>query len=142
VQAVGSNPEAAREAGLPVRSVLISVYAISGLTAGIAGLIENGRLGAVQPTVGTGEELTVITGVVLGGASLFGGRGSIVGSLLGVATLQMVADGLVLAHLSPYLFDMLRACVLLVAVLLVTLRGRKLRIGGLGRRLGWGVTPL
>jgi len=141
VQAVGSNAHAARELGLPVRWVLVSVYAISGLTAGLAGLIENGRLGAVQPTVGTGEELTVITAVVLGGASLFGGRGSIVGSLLGVLILEMVADGLVLAHLSPYLFDIIRASVLLAAVLLAMAQGRLQRPLGGARRLRWGVTP-
>jgi ribose/xylose/arabinose/galactoside ABC-type transport system permease subunit len=124
VQAVGANPEGARELGLPVRRVIVGVYAISGLTAALAGLIENGRLGALQPTVGLGEELTVITAVVLGGTSLFGGKGSILGSLLGVALLQMVADGLVLAQISPYVFDMLRASVLIVAVLFGTSRGR------------------
>lgn len=139
VQAIGSNPDAARELGLPVRSVLIGVYGISGLTAGLAGLIENGRLNALQPTVGLGEEFTVITAVVLGGTSLFGGKGSIFGSLLGVAILQMVADGLVLANLSPYIFDMLRASVLLAAVLAGTLQGRGLPLGWLGRRRRWGV---
>jgi ribose/xylose/arabinose/galactoside ABC-type transport system permease subunit len=127
VQAVGANAEAARNLGLPVRRVLVCVYAISGLTAAIAGLIENGRLGALQPTVGLGEELTVITAVVLGGTSLFGGRGSIVGSLLGVALLEMVADGLVLARISPYVFDMLRASVLIVAVLIGTSKAGGLR---------------
>src|SRR5712692_9890024 len=124
VQAIGANPEAARELGLPVRWVLIGVYSIGGLTAALAGLIENGRLSALQPTVGLGEELTVITAVVLGGTSLFGGKGSIFGSLVGVAILQMVADGLVLANLSPYIFDMLRASVLLGAVLAGTAQGR------------------
>jgi ribose transport system permease protein len=127
VQAIGANAEAARNLGLPVRRVLVGVYAISGLTAAFAGLIENGRLGALQPTVGLGEELTVITAVVLGGTSLFGGKGSILGSLFGVALLQMVANGLVLARISPYVFDMLRASVLIVAVLIGTSRARGLR---------------
>ena len=130
VQAIGANPEAARELGLPVRWVLIGVYSIGGLTAALAGLIENGRLSALQPTVGLGEELTVITAVVLGGTSLFGGKGSIFGSLVGVAILQMVADGLVLANLSPYIFDMLRASVLLGAFLAGTAQGRDSRLCG------------
>jgi ribose transport system permease protein len=141
VQAIGANAEAARNLGLPVRRVLVGVYAISGLTAALAGLIENGRLGALQPTVGLGEELTVITAVVLGGTSLFGGRGSIVGSLLGVALLQMVADGLVLARISPYVFDMLRASVLIVAVLIGTSKAGGLRALPTGRRRRLEVGP-
>ena len=134
VQAIGANAEAARNLGLPVRRVLVGVYAIGGLTAAFAGLIENGRLGALQPTVGLGEELTVITAVVLGGTSLFGGKGSILGSLFGVALLQMVANGLVLAHISPYVFDMLRASVLIAAVLVGTSRARGLRAVPIVRR--------
>jgi len=141
VQAIGANAEAARNLGLPVRRVLVGVYAISGLTAALAGLIENGRLGALQPTVGLGEELTVITAVVLGGTSLFGGKGSILGSLLGVALLQMVADGLVLARISPYVFDMLRASVLIVAVLVGTSRARGLRAVPIVRRRRLEVGP-
>jgi ribose transport system permease protein len=141
VQAIGANAEAARNLGLPVRRVLVGVYAISGLTAALAGLIENGRLGALQPTVGLGEELTVITAVVLGGTSLFGGKGSILGSLLGVAVLQMVADGLVLARISPYVFDMLRASVLIVAVLVGTSRVGSLRALPIGRRRRLEVGP-
>jgi ribose transport system permease protein len=141
VQAIGANSEAARNLGLPVRRVLVGVYAISGLTAALAGLIENGRLGAVQPTVGLGEELTVITAVVLGGTSLSGGKGSILGSLLGVALLQMVADGLVLARISPYVFDMLRASVLIVAVLVGTSKARGPRAFPSGRRRRLEVGP-
>ncbi len=141
VQAIGANAEAARNLGLPVRRVLVCVYAISGLTAALAGLIENGRLGALQPTVGIGEELTVITAVVLGGTSLFGGKGSILGSLLGVALLQMVADGLVLARISPYVFDMLRASVLIVAVLIGTSRARGLRALPIARQRRLEVGP-
>jgi ribose/xylose/arabinose/galactoside ABC-type transport system permease subunit len=141
VQAIGANAEAARNLGLPVRRVLVAVYAISGLTAALAGLIENGRLGALQPTVGLGEELTVITAVVLGGTSLFGGRGSIIGSLLGVALLQMVADGLVLARISPYVFDMLRASVLIAAVLIGTSKVGGLRALPTGRRRRLEVGP-
>jgi ribose/xylose/arabinose/galactoside ABC-type transport system permease subunit len=141
VQAIGANAEAARNLGLPVRRVLVGVYAISGLTAALAGLIENGRLGALQPTVGLGEELTVITAVVLGGTSLAGGKGSILGSLLGVALLQMVADGLVLARISPYVFDMLRASVLIVAVLVGTSKAGGLRALPVVRRRRLEVAP-
>lgn len=116
VQAVGANRAAAEEAGLPVRRVLVGVYALTGLAAGIAALIIVGRLGAVQPTVGNGFELTVITAVVLGGTSLAGGRGSVLGTVLGALILITVENGLILIAASPYVFDIVRACVLILAV--------------------------
>jgi ribose/xylose/arabinose/galactoside ABC-type transport system permease subunit len=117
VQAVGSSPSAARNAGLPVKSVLIAVYAIGGLLAGVAVVVQVGRLGAVQPTLDSGFELTVITAVVLGGTSLNGGRGGIVGTALGAVILTIVENGLVLTGASPYIFDIVRGVVLLAALL-------------------------
>jgi ribose transport system permease protein len=121
VQAVGSSPSASRDAGLPIRRVLIAVYVLAGVLAGICALIQVGRLGAVQPTVGQGFELTVITAVVLGGTSLFGGRGNISGTVLGCLILTIVENGLVLTGTSLYVFDIVRAAVLLTAVLVATI---------------------
>lgn len=126
VQAVGSSPSAARDAGLPVRRVLVAVYVLAAGLAGVAALIQVGRLGAVQPTVGQGFELTVITAVVLGGTSLLGGRGSVLGTALGCLILTLVENGLVLTGTSPYVFDIVRAGVLLAAVLAASFQGGSL----------------
>ncbi|GAA2331465.1 ABC transporter permease [Dactylosporangium salmoneum] len=117
VQAVGSSPEAAANAGLPVRGVLVGAYAVAGLLAAVASLAQTARLGAVQPSIGQGYELTVITAVVLGGTTLLGGRGSIGGTVLGALVLTTVQTGLVFSGASPYVFDIVRGGVLLAAVL-------------------------
>jgi ribose/xylose/arabinose/galactoside ABC-type transport system permease subunit len=126
VQAVGSNPDAAVNAGLPIRRVLVGVYALAGLLAAIASLTQTARLGAVQPSIGQGFELTVITAVVLGGTSLFGGRGSISGTVLGALILTTVQTGLVFSGASPYVFDIVRGGVLLAAVLAAGARWQNL----------------
>lgn len=117
VQALGSNPSAAANAGLRIASLLVAVYAIAGFTAGLASMVQLGRLGAVQPTLDLGFELTVITAVVLGGTALTGGVGGIVGTAIGALILVLVENGLVLAGASPYIFDIVRGAVLLAAVL-------------------------
>jgi len=124
VQAVGSSQSSAEGAGLPVRPVIVGAYTVAGLLAGVAALIQTARLGAVQPSIGQGYELTVITAVVLGGTSLFGGRGSVGGSVLGALVLTTVQTGLVYANASPYLFDIIRGGVLLAAVLAAGTRWR------------------
>ena len=136
VQAAGSNPEAASNAGLPVRRVLVGAYALAGLLAAVASLTQTARLGAVQPSIGQGFELTVITAVVLGGTTLLGGRGSIGGTVLGALILTTVQTGLVFSGASPYVFDIVRGGVLLAAVLAAGARWRNLAhaVGLTGRR--------
>lgn len=124
LQAVGSHRDAAVDAGLPVRRVVIGAYALAGLLAAVASLTQAGRLGAVQPSIGQGYELTVVTAVVLGGTSLFGGRGSITGTVLGALVLTTAQTGLVFSGASPYVFDIVRGAVLLVAVLAAAVRWR------------------
>jgi ribose/xylose/arabinose/galactoside ABC-type transport system permease subunit len=126
VQAVGSDLDAAVDAGVPVRRVLVGTYALAGLLAAVASLTQTARLGAVQPSIGQGFELTVITAVVLGGTSLFGGRGSIGGTVLGALILTTVQTGLVFSGASPYVFDIVRGSVLLAAVLAAGARWRNL----------------
>jgi ribose/xylose/arabinose/galactoside ABC-type transport system permease subunit len=136
VQAVGSNFGAAVDAGLPVRRTLVGAYAFAGLLAAVASLTQTARLGAVQPSIGQGYELTVITAVVLGGTSLFGGRGSIAGTVLGALILTTSQTGLVFSGASPYVFDIVRGGVLLTAVLAAAARWRNLAhaAGRIGRR--------
>jgi ribose/xylose/arabinose/galactoside ABC-type transport system permease subunit len=140
VQAVGSNLDAAVDAGLPVRRVLVGAYASAGLLAAVASLAQTARLGTVQPSIGQGHELTVITAVVLGGTSLFGGRGSIGGTVLGALILTTVQTGLVFSGASPYVFDIVRGGVLLAAVLAAAARWRDLAhaVGLTGRRVRHG----
>lgn len=126
LQAVGSHREAAANAGLPIRRVVVAAYALAGVLAALASLTETARLGAVQPSLGQGYELTVITAVVLGGTSLFGGRGSIAGTVLGALVLTVVQTGLVFSGASPYVFDIVRGAVLLAAVLAAATRWRDL----------------
>ena len=126
LQAVGSNRAAALNAGLPVRTVTIAAYALAGLLAALASLTQTARLGAVQPSIGEGYELTVITAVVLGGTSLFGGRGSITGTVLGALVLTTAQTGLVFSGASPYVFDIVRGGVLLAAVVAAGIRWRTL----------------
>ena len=138
VQAVGSSADAAVDAGLPTRRVIAGAYALAGLLAAVASLTETARLGTVQPSIGQGYELTVITAVVLGGTSLFGGRGGIGGTVLGALILTTVQTGLVFSGASPYVFDIVRGSVLLAAVLAAGARwrvlGRALRPIGRIRR--------
>ncbi|MEU9157588.1 ABC transporter permease [Streptomyces sp. NPDC048417] len=126
VQAVGSNRGAALDAGIPVRTVTAGVFTLAGLLAAVAALTQTARLGTVQPSIGQGYELTVITAVVLGGTSLFGGRGSIIGTVLGALVLTTAQTGLVFSGASPYVFDIVRGAVLLVAVIAAGARWRNL----------------
>jgi ribose transport system permease protein len=95
--AIGGNREAAERAGIRVDRWIVLVFVFQGLLVGLAGVILMGRLDAAQPTVGTGLELAVIAGVVLGGTSLFGGRGLIGGTIVGVLLIGVLENGLLLA---------------------------------------------
>ncbi len=93
VYAVGSNAESARLSGVPVSFVLLAVYSISGLLAGFAGVLTTSRLGAGIPTAGTGYELQAIAGAVIGGASLSGAKGRVIGAVLGALIMGLLANG-------------------------------------------------
>ncbi|WP_102127089.1 ABC transporter permease [Deinococcus planocerae] len=94
--AVGNNPEAARLTGIPTNRVLLMVYTLAGLTYGIAALLLTARTGVGDPNAGQTEALASITAVVLGGTSLFGGRGAIIGTLLGALIVGVFTNGLTL----------------------------------------------
>src|SRR5262249_51816667 len=94
VYAVGGNPEAARLSGINVVAVIVSVYAISGFFAGLAGVIQTGRLGAAAPVAGTGIELSAAAAVLLGGTSFSGGAGGVGGTFIGVLFIGVLRNGL------------------------------------------------
>lgn len=125
--AVGNDPVAAARAGIRVKRLLISVYVICGGLAGLAAFVGVIQLGTVVPSFGTGDEFDAIAAAVLGGASLFGGRGSVFpGTVAGTLLVQMIAVGLVFMQVDLYLTPMISAGVILLAVLLDTIRTRQL----------------
>lgn len=122
VRAVGGNPEAARNAGINVRRVSTIVYTLSGLSAALAGVLLAARLGSGQPSVGNGFELQVISAVIIGGTSLFGGIGSIAGSLLGSLILSVLTTGLILLRIDAVLQNFVVGVIIVAAVGLDQLR--------------------
>jgi len=116
VTGIGANAEAVRRAGVNTRRIALTVYAISGLAAAMAGLIIAARLGSGSSNAGGGFELDVIAAVVLGGTSLFGGRGTIVGTMLGALTVAVIGNGLILSHLSPFLTPIVEGIIILAAI--------------------------
>jgi simple sugar transport system permease protein len=116
VTGIGANAEAVRRAGVNTRRIVLTVYALSGLAASMAGLIIAARLGSGSSNAGVGFELDVIAAVVLGGTSLFGGRGTIVGTMLGALTVAVIGNGLILSHLSPFLTPIVEGIIILVAI--------------------------
>ncbi|PND21616.1 ABC transporter permease [Ensifer sp. MMN_5] len=116
VTGVGANAEATRRAGVNTRRVILWVYTLSGTSAAAAGVILSARLGSGSSNAGQGFELDVIAAVVLGGTSLFGGRGSLVGTILGALTVAVLANGLILSHLSPFFTPIVTGLIILVAI--------------------------
>ncbi|MCI2958431.1 ABC transporter permease [Agromyces atrinae] len=126
--ASGGNERAAELSGVPVKSVKIWVYVISGICAAIAGLILASTLTSASPTAGNTYELTAIAAVVIGGAALTGGRGNVRGTLLGAFVIGFLSDGLVIVGVSAYWQMVFMGAVIVVAVLLNTLQyGRRRR---------------
>jgi len=117
VLAAGGNPAAARLAGVPVRRTLIGVYALSGLLAGLAGLLEASRLGASDAAkIGLNVELDAIAATVVGGTALTGGRATIVGTVIGALVMQVIATSFNML-LVPYAWSLaFKAAIILVAV--------------------------
>jgi rhamnose transport system permease protein len=116
LRAIGFSPDGTRYAGVRVGRRLAAVYLLSGLCAGVAALLYVSRLGQAKADAGTGFELMAITAVVLGGTSIFGGRGGVGGTLLGLATLAVLQNGLRLADLPAELAGVVTAVLLLAAL--------------------------
>ncbi len=122
VRATGGNHEAARSTGIRVNRVSMTVYIASGISASFAGMLLASQLGSGQPSVGQGMELQVIAGVIIGGTSLFGGIGSIIGTALGALLLAVITDGLVMLSLDPSYQNIVVGVVIVIAVGLDRLR--------------------
>jgi ribose transport system permease protein len=113
--AVGGDPAAARATGVPVSRVLDIAYVLAGMLAAVAGILLAARATVGSPTAGQGLELSAITVVVLGGTSLLGGRGSLVGTLGGVLLLSLISSSVTLLQLPATLTDLIRGMVILAA---------------------------
>ena len=121
--ALGNNLEAAKKAGVRTTRLLAAAYVICGLCAGLGGILALSQLGAVSPKFGELYEFDAITAAVLGGTSLFGGRGTVFpGTVLGAVLLKSIFTGLVIVQAEPYLYPLITSAIIFVAVLLDSLR--------------------
>ena len=118
VYATGDNAEAARLSGISVDRVKVLAFVISGVLAALAGFIVSARLSTAEPTAGTGLELEAIAAVIIGGTSLAGGRGDLVGTIVGALILGVIDNGMNLLDVSPFLQSVVKGLVILFAVLL------------------------
>jgi ribose transport system permease protein len=123
--AIGSNHEAAVYAGVNVGLVTTAIYTLCGVLTGLAGMIEASRLMTGQPTAGQGYELQAIAAVVIGGGSLRGGEGTVVGTLVGAFIMGLLANGSDLLGISPYVQQAIIGAVIILAVAVDELRKRK-----------------
>jgi ribose transport system permease protein len=118
IYAVGGNEEAARLSGVPVKSVIVFVYVISSLAAGLGGCIQASQLNTGTPNIGIMYELYVIAAVVVGGTSLSGGSGRILGTLIGAFIISVIQNGMNLLGIESYTQQVVLGAVILGAVLL------------------------
>jgi ribose transport system permease protein len=134
IYAVGHDAETARKAGISVLGILVAVYVISGFCAALGGLVALAQLGAVSPTFGWQKEFAAIAAAVLGGTSLFGGRGKVFpGTVLGAVLIQTIENGLVIVNADPYLYPLITSAIIFVAVMTDSARSRY--VAGFGRRM-------
>ncbi|WP_255304595.1 ABC transporter permease [Sporolactobacillus terrae] len=117
---IGSNEESVRRSGVNIKKIKMLTYMFSGISAAFAGIILATRLGSGSSNVGTGFEMEVIAAVVLGGTSLFGGIGTMLGSVLGVFLIGVIDNGLTLMNVSPFIIQIIQGSVLLLAVIVNT----------------------
>ena len=118
LRAAGANPDNARRAGVPVRRVRMLIFLLSGISAGLAGILLTGRLGTGYPHAGTGFELDAIVAVVLGGTSLAGGRGSIIGTLAAVLALAILGNLLNLLGIPAFTQTAIKGSIIVLAILI------------------------
>ena len=116
IYAIGGNEKAAELSGLKIRKIKLIVYSIAGALAAVGGIIVTSRLDSAQPNAGTGYELDSIAAVVIGGTSLSGGRGTILGTVQGALIIGILNNGLVLLNVSPFWQQVIKGVVILAAV--------------------------
>jgi ribose transport system permease protein len=125
IYAVGTNEVAARISGVNIDQIKMFVYVLMGALCAVAGILNSGLIATAATNAGTGNELDVIAGVVIGGASLNGGRGSILGSLIGAAIMAVIKNAFVLLHLPTFVQTLTIGAVIIVAVSLDSFRGQQ-----------------
>jgi ribose transport system permease protein len=114
--AVGGNEEASRLSGINTRRIKVLAYTVCGFFTGLAGVIWLSRVNSGQPTTGSGFEFDVISGIVLGGVSILGGSGDVLGAILGIIVIGLLNNGLVLVNLGEYYQLLVKGLVLLLAI--------------------------
>ena len=125
IYAIGGNQKASRLAGVRVERTMLAVYAISGAAAALAGIILASRMNAGQPTIGSAWVMPCITAAIIGGTSLKGGEGTIVGTILGAVFMSVLANGITLLGISPYWERVIVGIVVILAVVIDVIRNRK-----------------
>jgi ribose/xylose/arabinose/galactoside ABC-type transport system permease subunit len=130
VYAVGGNPEAARLSGLNVNGIICSVYVIMGFFAGLCAFVLSARLNSAEAVAGIGYELTVIASVVIGGTSLFGGVGTIFGTVIGSLLIGVLLNGLVILNVSSYIQQIIIGVIIVLAVAFDTFAKSRRRKAG------------
>ena len=124
VYAVGGDPDAARKAGLPVQRIKLMCFVLAGACAGIGGFVSITQIGAAGPKYGDGIEFAAIAASVLGGVSLFGGRGSVAGTVFGAILIKTVQNGLNVINADPYVYPLVTAAIIFLAVAIDGIRTR------------------
>jgi ribose transport system permease protein len=114
--AIGANPLAARLVGIRSKRLIFIGFVLSGLCVALGGLINSSQLGSASPNTALGMELSVVTAIVLGGTSLTGGRGTILGTVIGLLVISVLNNGMVLMNIDPFYQDIARGCLLILAV--------------------------
>lgn len=122
IYAVGGNAKAAGLSGIGVKRVRVLVMTFTGFAAGVTGLLQSAQLSSGNPTIANGLEFDAISAVIIGGASLFGGKGTVVGTFLGVLLIAFLSNGMVLLGVNPYAQNVVRGAIVLGAVLISVLR--------------------
>lgn len=125
IYGLGGNKEAVRLSGVNTAKIQTLVFVVSGLLTGLAGVIMLSRINTGQPKIGTGYEMDVITAVVLGGVSIMGGEGSLIGVFIGVLIAGVLSNGMILMDVSEYYQQITKGIVLLIAVIFDTIAKRK-----------------
>jgi len=120
--AIGGGEEAARRAGIPVRRFKVAIYAFCGGLAGISSIVLSSRINSAHPGIGIGYELDAIAAVVIGGASLMGGRGNVSGAIIGALTMAAIRFGLNVMAVTPFIQQIVIGVILIIAVYLDRLR--------------------
>lgn len=124
VYAVGGDPGAARKAGLSVARIVFLCFVIAGICAGVGGFVSITQIGAVGPKYGDQIEFAAIAAAVLGGVSLFGGRGSVAGTVFGAILIKSVQNGLNIINADPYIYPLVTASIIFIAVAIDGVRTR------------------